>query len=156
MSGRWKVEWISSNPTKYDNFVPIRTMIKKLRVTVDGKPYEVTVEIPDEPGGALPAAPPPPPPQVTAPAAAPPPAPVAQTRGGPGEVRSPLAGRIIAITVQPGQTVKEGDHVLTVEAMKMNTSVTAPKAGKVSEILTSVGAAVEEGQLLARIEDGKS
>jgi glutaconyl-CoA/methylmalonyl-CoA decarboxylase subunit gamma len=126
-------------------------MIKKLRVTVDGKPYEVTVEIPDEPGVPAPI----PPPSVSAPAPPPPPALVAQTSVGPGEVRSPLAGRIIAINVQPGQAVKEGDHLLTVEAMKMNTSVTAPKAGKVGEILTTVGAAVDEGQILARIEDLK-
>jgi biotin carboxyl carrier protein len=125
-------------------------MIKKLRVTVDGKPYEVTVEIPDETGVDAPA----PPPAASAPAALPA-TPVAQTRAGPGEVRSPLAGRIIAINVQPGQAVKEGEHLLTVEAMKMNTSVTAPKAGRVAEILTTVGAAVDEGQVLARIEDAK-
>jgi len=76
-------------------------MIKKLRVTVDGKPYEVTVEIPNEPGAAAPI----PPPSVSAPAPPPPPAPVAQSSTGPGEVRSPLAGRIIAINVQPGQAV---------------------------------------------------
>jgi glutaconyl-CoA/methylmalonyl-CoA decarboxylase subunit gamma len=126
-------------------------MIKKLRVTVDGKPYEVTVEIPDELGVSVPI----PPPSASAPAPSPPPAPVAQTSAGPGEVRSPLAGRIIAINVQPGQAVKEGDPLLTVEAMKMNTSVTAPKTGKVGEILTTVGAAVDEGQILARIEDLK-
>ena len=74
-----------------------------------------------------------------------------RTSAGPGEVRSPLAGRIIAINVQPGQEVKEGDHVVTVEAMKMNTAVTAPKAGKVAEILTTVGSAVDEGQILLRI-----
>jgi biotin carboxyl carrier protein len=126
-------------------------MIKKLRVTVDGKSYEVTVEVPDESGVSVPA----PPPLVRAPATPPPSAPVAQTSAGPGEVRSPLAGRIIAINVQPGQEVKEGDHLLTVEAMKMNTSVTASKAGKVGEILTTVGAAVDEGQILASIEDLK-
>jgi biotin carboxyl carrier protein len=70
-------------------------------------------------------------------------------------VRSPLAGRIIAINVKPGQEVKEGDHLLTVEAMKMNTSVTAPKSGTVAEILTTVGAAVDEGRVLARIGDAK-
>jgi glutaconyl-CoA/methylmalonyl-CoA decarboxylase subunit gamma len=124
-------------------------MIKKLRVTVDGKSYEVTVEVPDESGVSIPDSPP-----MVRPSAPPPPsAPGAQNNAGPGEVRSPLAGRIIAINVQPGQKVKEGDHLLTVEAMKMNTSVTAPKTGKVGEILTTVGAAVDEGQILARIED---
>jgi biotin carboxyl carrier protein len=132
-------------------------MIKKLRVTVDGKSYEVTVEVPDEPGVSSPA----PPPVIRASASQPPVSAVApamqqaQTSAGPGDVRSPLAGRIIAINVQPGQEVKEGDHVLTVEAMKMNTAVTAPKTGKVGEILTTVGAAVDEGQVLARIDDIK-
>jgi biotin carboxyl carrier protein len=126
-------------------------MIKKLRVTVDGKSYEVTVEVGDEPGASIPVSPP----SASAPAAPPPPAPVARSSAGPGEVRSPLAGRIIAINVQPGQEIKEGDSLLTVEAMKMNTAVTAPKTGKVTEILTTVGAAVDEGQILARIEDLK-
>jgi biotin carboxyl carrier protein len=68
-------------------------------------------------------------------------------------VRSPLAGRVVAILAKPGQEVKPGDPLLTVEAMKMNTSVSAPKAGKVAEIMTTIGDAVDEGQLLARIED---
>jgi biotin carboxyl carrier protein len=58
---------------------------------------------------------------------------------------------VTAIVVGPGQDVKEGDHLLTLEAMKMNTFVFAPRAGKVAEIKTSVGAAVEEGQSLVRI-----
>ena len=127
-------------------------MIKKLRVTVDGKSYDVTVEVPDEPGqsapiSSAPVSAPPPSASVSAPAA---PA-ASKASAGPGDVRSPLAGRIVAIVAQPGQQVKEGDHLLTVEAMKMNTTVAAPKSGKVEEILTTVGAAVDEGQVLARI-----
>jgi biotin carboxyl carrier protein len=53
--------------------------------------------------------------------------------------------------VVAGQTVKEGDHLLTLEAMKMNTFVFAPKSGKVAEIKTAVGDAVEENQVLMRI-----
>jgi biotin carboxyl carrier protein len=109
------------------------------------------VEVPDESGVSIPASPP----MATPPAPPPASAPVAQNTAGPGEVRSPLAGRIIAINVQPGQEIKVGDCLLTVEAMKMNTAVTAPKAGKVAEILTTVGAAVDEGQILARIVDLK-
>jgi biotin carboxyl carrier protein len=67
-------------------------------------------------------------------------------------VASPLAGRVIAIIAQPGQLVKENDHLLTIEAMKMNTFVLAPKAGKLAEIKVAVGDAVAEGQALARIE----
>jgi biotin carboxyl carrier protein len=71
---------------------------------------------------------------------------------GPGEVPSPLAGRVIAIIVQPGQEVKENDHLMTIEAMKMNTFIFAPKAGKVAEIKVAVGDAVAENQVLARIQ----
>jgi biotin carboxyl carrier protein len=129
-------------------------MIRKLRVTVDGKPYDVSVEIPDD-AAPMPA----PKPAVAAPVAAtptPPPAPVsaptAAAAAGPGDVASPLSGRVTAIIVQVGQAVKEGDHLITLEAMKMNTFVFAPRAGKVTEIKVAVGAAVDEGQALARLE----
>jgi biotin carboxyl carrier protein len=144
-------------------------MIKKLRVTVDGRPYDVTVEVPDEsdltpapaaaalPGSPAPAAPAPiPPPAPIAPAPVPAPAPTPATpapaaASGPGDVPSPLAGRVITIVVKPGQEVKENDHLFTLEAMKMNTFVFAPKAGKVAEIKVAVGDAVGEGQTLAKI-----
>jgi biotin carboxyl carrier protein len=150
-------------------------MIKKLRVTVDGKPYDVTVEVPEESDGltasvgapvaALPASPAPvataPGPQPVAPPApaasapvAPPPAPAAPAAAassGPGDVPSPLAGRVIEIVVKPGQEVKQNDHLITLEAMKMNTFVFAPKSGKVAEIKVAVGDAVGEGQMLAKI-----
>ena len=132
-------------------------MMKKLRVTVDGKPYDVTVEVPDDSEAALPQAPPPV--SLPSPSQKPslPPAPVATSsptkeNTGPGDVPSPLAGRVINIVVKPGQEVKENDHLLTLEAMKMNTFVFSPKAGHVAEIKVSVGDAVNEGQALARIE----
>lgn len=134
-------------------------MIKRLRVTVDGHSYDVTVEVPDETNSpaalAAPIAAPAPPPAAapTAPAPAAPAA-AAPSSGptGPGEVPSPLAGRVTAVVVTVGQEVKEGDHLVTLEAMKMNTFVFAPKDGKVAEIKTAVGSAVEEGQSLARID----
>ena len=135
-------------------------MIKRLRVTVDGNSYDVTVEVPDETSSpvatAVSAAPAVAAPQpAAAPAApAPAPAPVATAPSGPsgpGDVPSPLAGRVTAVVVTVGQEVKEGDHLVTLEAMKMNTFVFAPKSGKVAEIQTAVGSAVEEGQSLVRI-----
>jgi biotin carboxyl carrier protein len=122
-------------------------MIKKLRVTVDGKSYEVTVEVPDEPGASPPVLPPP----VRTPAAPPPTAPVATTTAAQGDVPSPLMGRVVAIDIKPGQEVKQGQQLLTIETMKMNTFVLAPRAGKIMEVLVSVGDAVEEGRVLARI-----
>lgn len=135
-------------------------MIKRLRVTVDGNTYDVTVEMADEPASQPPVQPAPPPAQAAPPSpplAAPPPiaAASASTHAGPaapGDVPSPLAGRVTAVVVAAGQSVKEGDHLLTLEAMKMNTFVFAPKAGKVAEIKTAVGDAVEENQILMRIQ----
>jgi biotin carboxyl carrier protein len=66
-------------------------------------------------------------------------------------VPSPLAGRVTAVVVTAGQDVKEGDHLLTLEAMKMNTFVFAPRSGKVAVVKVSVGDAVQEGQTLATI-----
>jgi biotin carboxyl carrier protein len=136
-------------------------MIKRLRVTVDGNAYDVTVEVPDETGSTTAAAPvapaiaaPAPPPSAAPTPAAPTPAPAAvgpSGPAGPGDVPSPLAGRVTAVVVTVGQDVTEGDHLITLEAMKMNTFVFAPKSGKVAEIQTAVGSAVEEGQSLVRI-----
>ena len=137
-------------------------MIKRLRVTVDGNSYDVTVEMADE-LSAQQASPAPPPVLSAAPANPPPastpaPPPIASTTApraagpaGAGDVPSPLAGRVTAVVVAAGQEVKEGDHLLTLEAMKMNTFVFSPKSGKVTEIKTAVGDAVEENQVLMRI-----
>lgn len=124
--------------------------MKKLRVTVDGKTYDVLVEILDEPAPHEPrqaawsapvvSA------QVDSPAA----------RGGgdqaaPGVVPSPLAGKVVSIEVQPGQHVGAKQQLLTLEAMKMNTYVFAPHAGTVETILVQPGDAVEEGHGLVRL-----
>jgi biotin carboxyl carrier protein len=66
-------------------------------------------------------------------------------------VPSPLAGRVTAVIVTVGQEVKEGDHLITLEAMKMNTFVFAPKSGKIAEVKAAVGDTVEEGQALVTI-----
>lgn len=134
-------------------------MIKRLRVTVDGNTYDVTVEMADDatgPGAAPPVLPPPPvapPTPAAAPITTTPPLPTPPVGGpaGQGDVPSPLAGRVTAIVVSSGQSVNGGDHLLTLEAMKMNTFVFAPKSGKVAEIKTAVGDAVTENQVLMRI-----
>ena len=134
-------------------------MIKKLRVSVDGKAFDVTVEVADEAGSPAPA------PVSSAPVSAPVQsasvsAPVssasaAKTAAAPGDVVSPLSGRVIAVLVKPGQEVKAQEHLVPVEAMKMNTSVLAPAAGKVAEVFAVVGTTVDEGQRLVRLEDLK-
>lgn len=134
--------------------------MKKLKVTVDGKVYEVSVEIEGE--AAAPVAPAPvapvasapiaPAPVAPAPVAAPAPAaaPAAVPAGASG-VPSPLAGKVVSIDTKVGATVKDGDQILTIEAMKMNTYIYANKAGTVSAINVNVGDGVEEGQVLAVI-----
>src|SRR5262245_58459345 len=123
-------------------------MIKKLRVTVDGVSYDVIVELPEEgSAGGTPSTSSVPPVISSAPASNQTPRPVTPTpaplpvtpppsvqASGPGDVPSPLAGRVTAVVVVAGQDVKEGEHLLTLEAMKMNTFVFAPKSGKVADL----------------------
>jgi biotin carboxyl carrier protein len=124
--------------------------MKKLRVTVEGKVYEVLVEILDE--GTQTAAPMPVAQtnvaQVTAPVSAPV---IARASATPGDVVSPLAGKLVSIDVKLGDTVAEGAQVATIEAMKMNTYIYAPKAGKVTATLITPGDGVEEGTVVLRI-----
>jgi biotin carboxyl carrier protein len=128
-------------------------MPKHLRITVEGKVYDVVVEDVTEDAGSTfyqsPTAgmPAPRPAAVpSAPAPAPAPAP-----GGPDEKAAPLAGVVIEIAVNVGQQVKAGDKVAVIEAMKMKTVVSAHKDGKVSNIAVKVGDAVEAGQALLTI-----
>jgi biotin carboxyl carrier protein len=67
-------------------------------------------------------------------------------------VVSPLAGKLVSIDVKVGQAVEEGTQVATIEAMKMNTYIYAPKTGRVAEVLVNPGDAVEEGAALMRLE----
>jgi biotin carboxyl carrier protein len=123
--------------------------MKKLRVTVDGKAYDVLVEIldedePQEPRRVAWSAP-----VASAHVDAP------KHRGAPadaaGAVPSPLAGKVVSIEVQTGQHVEANQQLLTLEAMKMNTYVFAPHAGTVEIILVKPGDAVEEGHGLVRL-----
>ena len=126
--------------------------MKKLRVTVDGKAYDVLVEILDD--GEAPSRPSAHPAHVeSAHVSAPPTAAASRTpaSAAPGDVPSPLAGKVVSIDVKPGQKVEAGAQLLTLEAMKMNTYVFAPTAGTVQEILAAPGEAVAEGQVLVKM-----
>ena len=114
--------------------------MKKLRVTVEGKSYDVTVELLGE-GSAV---------QVPSASPAKPATPLASA--GSGEpVPSPLAGKVVSIGVSSGQQVGEGDELMVLEAMKMNTHVYAPKSGTIGSIQVQSGDSVEEGQSLVMI-----
>ena len=128
--------------------------MKKLRITVDGKIFDVGVELLDEQGKPMTGQPAPPSFQQTSvappPSSAPKPA-AASASAGPGTVTSPLAGRIVSIDCQMGQKVASGAQLATVEAMKMNTFVYAEHDGTVAEIHVKPADAVEEGQVLVTL-----
>ena len=73
----------------------------------------------------------------------------------PAEVVSPMPGSVIAVQVESGAGVSEGDVVVVVEAMKMEHSLAAPVSGQV-EVLVSVGEQVKVEQVLARIKGEQS
>ncbi len=131
-------------------------MEKKFRITVEGKPYVVTVEditadaqniYQDTAAAVLSAAPAP---VAAAPVAA---APAASSPGaaGPGDEIAPLGGVVQTIHVSVGQIVNEGDKVVSLEAMKMVTHVVARRGGKVVSIAVKPGDPVDAGQTLLTI-----
>jgi len=128
----------------------------QLKVTVNGVAYDVEVDVEPEPQPALGAI------FMTGGSFAPPPA--AATAGataganveasstGSGEgVRAPLNGTVSRILVEDGQAIETGDVVVVLEAMKMETEITAPQAGVVGSVLVAPGDAVTGGQLLLEL-----
>ena len=83
------------------------------------------------------------------------PAPVAassaQATAGSTVVTAPMNGNINAIKVTTGQTVKEGDVVMILEAMKMENDIPASKSGKIGQIFVQKGATVDTGAQLFEI-----
>ena len=73
-----------------------------------------------------------------------------------GEIEAPMPGRITAIEVSNGQNVTKGQRLLTLEAMKMEHSLTAPFDGVVAELAAAPGVQVTEGQMLVKVEPDAS
>jgi pyruvate carboxylase len=69
-----------------------------------------------------------------------------------GEVGATLSGSVVKLLVEKGSSVKKGDPVIVTEAMKMETTITAPMDGIVSEIHVKAGQRIESGDLLMVIE----
>jgi oxaloacetate decarboxylase alpha subunit len=67
-------------------------------------------------------------------------------------VKAVLAGNIFKVNVAPGDTVEQGQPLLVVEAMKMETEVAAPRSGTVTEVLVAVGDVVAVGDALVMID----
>lgn len=121
--------------------------MKRYNITVNGKAYDVAVE---EVGGNAPVASAP----IAAPIATPAPtAPVASApiTGG-TDIASPMPGTILDIKVAIGDTVKSGQPVVVLEAMKMENDINSPCDGKVVSITVEKGAAVETGTVIAVIQ----
>jgi biotin carboxyl carrier protein len=72
----------------------------------------------------------------------------AAAHGGPTEVRAIIPGRVVAVSVAPGDEVVAGQQLLVVEAMKMQNELRAPRAGTVASIATGTGRTIEVGDLL--------
>ena len=112
-------------------------------VTIDGKQYEVGVE---EVGATTtPVSAP-----VAAPAAAPKAAPAAAPAANGTKFTAPMPGMIKKLAVANGATVKEGDVIIVLEAMKMDNDLTAPCSGTVT-FSVSEGSNVNTGAVLAVI-----
>lgn len=130
-------------------------MTRHLRITVDGKAYDVVVEDVTEDAGStfyqtstvgMPRTPAP-----AAPTPAAPKAPAAPAAGGADDKLAPLGGVILEVAVKVGDAVKTGDKVAVIEAMKMKTVVSAHKDGTVSSVAVKEGDAVDAGQVLLSI-----
>ena len=127
--------------------------MKKYNITVNGNTYEVYVEEADGAYSA-PAAPV----HVAAPAAAPAPAAkpaapkaAAAAPAGASKVTSPMPGTILQVKVSQGQSVKKGDVICVLEAMKMENDIPAPCDGVIASINVQKGASVNAGDVLASI-----
>ena len=66
--------------------------------------------------------------------------------------RSPVSGIVIKIATQVGQSLQPGDVLFVLEAMKMETNITAPAAGKIAAIPVSKGISVQAGQVVVELE----
>ena len=120
---------------------------KNASVTVNGTAYQVELE--EAPAAAPVQAPVAAPVAAAAPAAAPAPAPAAVGAGK--AVTSPLPGVIIAVKVNVGDTVKAGQEVAVLEAMKMENSIEATHDGTVTAINVAKGDSVLEGAPIVTI-----
>jgi biotin carboxyl carrier protein len=127
--------------------------MKKLRITVNGKVYDVEVQVlqDDEAIGSPASLPYPgaatlPIPEAARPASAP----VPGGAGDPNVIASPLAGTVQKVFVTKGMPVEAKTPLVLLDAMKMDTYIYAPRTGTIAEVCVEVGAAVQVRDPLIR------
>ncbi len=122
--------------------------MKKYNVTVNGTAYEITLEAVDAADvKAAPAAAPAPKPETQAA-----PAPVAAPVSADGEkISAPMPGNILSVNVQNGASVKKGDVLMILEAMKMENEIMSPCDGTIASVNVTKGSTVETGEVLCVI-----
>ena len=129
----------------------------KYEISLNGRRYEIEVETAEpmtagEFNSYMPAPVETPAAAVAAPAAAPAPAPADSGVTAAGEcVTAPMPGTILKVEVQVGQTVKEGDLLVILEAMKMENEIFAPCGGTVKQVLVQRSSTVDTGAAMVVI-----
>ena len=130
----------------------------KLNITIDGKTYEVEVDaaepgppaaVPYSAGGLnIGSAP------LRVPASAAPAAPPVDSKPVKEDkvCRSPVSGVVVRVAAQVGQSLQTGDILIVLEAMKMETNITAPGPGRIAAIAVTQGDGVQAGQIVAEFE----
>jgi biotin carboxyl carrier protein len=135
--------------------------MKMLRITLEGKTYDVGVEVLADATSTVPQtghAPSAPSQPVVSPAGAalssPAAAPATASVAAEGSriVASPMAGHVFKCLVKPGDVVAHNQELIVLDAMKMETPIAAPFAGTVRAVLVKEGDSVEDGQALLHLE----
>jgi biotin carboxyl carrier protein len=135
----------------------------KLRLTINGKIYEVEVEVIEQDRQQLGQTQPETHSPASAPVIAPGPATGPATGALPSSTsaepadeskvcRSPISGVVVRVPSQVGQTIQANDVLMVLEAMKMETVISSPFAGKISKINVVAGDAVQVRQVLVEFE----
>lgn len=122
--------------------------MKKYKVNVNGNLYEVELEVIDAADAAKSAPAASAAPVTTAPKAAPAPA----ASGSGKAVECPMPGTILSVNVKVGDSVKKGQLLVVLEAMKMENEILAPNDGRITGVNVTKGASVESGMTLCTIQ----